>query len=104
MASLRARAIRWITSRFVKGMDAETIDVQELRGKLNRIARLLRTARRVGVEKTEICGLYAEWLRPKEAAAGKEGLRVDSEDPEVRGVGRTGAGAPRPVLRVSALV
>ncbi len=71
MASLRAKAIRWITSRFVKGMDAETIEVQELREKLNRIARLLRTARRVSVETTEISGLYAEWLRPKDAAAGK---------------------------------
>lgn len=69
--SWRARLIRWITSRFVKGIDASTADVMEMRGRLDKISRWLKRAFRVAVEATTVNGLYAEWLRPKTAQAGK---------------------------------
>lgn len=71
MASLRAKGIRWITSRFVQAIDAENADVIELRQSLQKIVRLLRIARGVKLEPTEVAGLYAEWLRPKNAVKGK---------------------------------
>lgn len=71
MASLRARMVRWITARFVKRIDAETADVNELRASLKKIVRYTRKARHVSVDETEITGLYAEWLRPDGAPADK---------------------------------
>jgi len=72
--SWRARAIRRITSRFVKGIDTSTVDlahITDMRGRLNKISRFLKRAFGVSVEATTVNGLYAEWLRPKAAATGK---------------------------------
>ena len=66
--------IRRITSRFVKGIDTSTVDlthVVDMRERLNKISRLLKRAFGVSVEVTTVNGLYAEWLRPKQAADGK---------------------------------
>ena len=71
MASLRARMVRWITAKFVKRIDAETADVNELRASLQKIVRFTRKARRVSVEETEVNGLHAEWLRPDGAPGNK---------------------------------
>ena len=70
MSSLRARMFRRITSRFVKGINKSTIDpahIAEVRDRLNRMSRFLKSAFGVSVEATTVNGLYAEWLRPKAA-------------------------------------
>lgn len=74
MISWRARVIRRITSRFVKGIDTSTVDqahVADMRARLDKIARFLKRAFGVAVEATTVNGLYAEWLRPKKAANNK---------------------------------
>lgn len=72
--SWRARAVRRITSRFVKGIDTSKVDlahIVEMRERLNKISRFLKRAFGVSVEATTVNGLYAEWLRPKQAVDGK---------------------------------
>lgn len=72
--SWRARLIRRITSKFVKGIDTSTVDlahIVEMRARLNQISRYLKRALGVAVESTTVNGLDAEWLRPKHAAEGK---------------------------------
>lgn len=71
MSSLRARAIRRISSRYVKGIDAENADVPAIRRRLDKISKWLKRAFRVSVEATVVNGLVAEWLRPKGAAQDK---------------------------------
>lgn len=71
MASLRARTLRWITSRYIGKIDTHEADPLELREKLIRISRYLRKVRGVSVEETSINGVHAEWLRPKGATEGK---------------------------------
>jgi len=61
---------RRITSRLVKGINKSTIDaahIAEVRDRLNRMSRFLKSAFGVSVEATAVSGLYAEWLRPKAA-------------------------------------
>ncbi len=72
--SWRARLVRRITSRFVKGIDTSIVDqahVADMRARLDKIARYLKRAFGVAVEATTVNGLYAEWLRPKKSANGK---------------------------------
>ena len=72
--SWRARLIRRVTSKFVKGIDTSTIDlshVTEMRARLDKISRLLKRAFGVSVEATTVNGLYAEWLRPRNPVPGK---------------------------------
>lgn len=74
MSSLRARMVRRITSRFVRGIDTSKVDlahIVEMRERLDRMSRFLKRALRVSVEATTVNGLYAEWLRPKAAPEGK---------------------------------
>lgn len=71
MASLRARTLRWITSRYIQRVDTKSVEPTELREKLNRVSRFLRKVRGVSVEETTINGLHAEWLRPRSAREGK---------------------------------
>ena len=71
MASLRARTLRWITSRYIGKIDTHAEDPVELRQKLIRVSRFLRKVRGVSVEETTVNGLHAEWLRPKGAREGK---------------------------------
>ncbi len=69
MSSLRARAIRRISSRYVKGIDAEHADVPAIRRRLDRISQVLKRAfRRVG-RSDRVNGLVAEWLRPERRSA-----------------------------------
>jgi acetyl esterase/lipase len=63
--------IRRLTSWYVKRIDPSTADVVEVRGRVDRISRWLKRASGVSVEPTQANGLYAEWLRPKDPAAGK---------------------------------
>ena len=67
MISKRARFIRWITSRYIQRIDAQTADPLEMRRRLDSISRLLRKVRQVKVESTTVAGLHAEWLRPQGA-------------------------------------
>lgn len=67
MASLRARTLRWITSRYIGKIDTHEADPVELRQKLIRVSRFLRKVRGVSVEETSVNGLHAEWLRPGHA-------------------------------------
>ena len=67
MASIRARTLRWLSSRYIKKANLRNAEVDELRRKLLRATRLLRRVRGVGVEATEIAGLSAEWLTPENA-------------------------------------
>ncbi|MGI9238050.1 MAG: alpha/beta hydrolase [Woeseiaceae bacterium] len=72
--SWRGRLIRRITSRFVKGIDTSSVDaahIVEMRGRLDKISRILKRAFGVSVEATTVNDLYAEWLRPKQPAPGK---------------------------------
>jgi len=71
MSSLRARMIRGITSRYIKRMNLATVDVQEVRQRLEKLSRLLKRAFGVSVEATTVNGLKAEWLRPKGVPQGK---------------------------------
>ena len=67
MASFRARIIRSITSRYIRGMNLRDADVNLVRRRMDRIGRLARPARRVRIEETRVCDLRAEWLRPEGA-------------------------------------
>lgn len=71
VASFRARLIRSITSRYIRGMDLHKAEVNLVRRRMDVIARLARPARRVDIEETRVCDLKAEWLRPEGARAGK---------------------------------
>jgi len=71
MASLRARTLRWITSRYIDKIDVHKADPLELREKLIRVSRFLRRVRGVSVTETTVNGLHAEWLRPAGAREGK---------------------------------
>ena len=67
MASLRARALRWLSSRYIKKANLQHAEVDELRRKLIRATRLLRRVRGVSVDETEVAGVKAEWLVPQGA-------------------------------------
>lgn len=71
MSSLRARIIRRITSRYIKGVNLATADVGEIRERLDKLSRLLKRAFRVTVEPTTVNRLYAEWLKPNNAPKDK---------------------------------
>lgn len=71
MSSRRARIVRRITSRYVKGIDVSSVDVLDVRRRLNRLSRLLKRAFGVSLQVTTVNGLGAEWLRPKGAPDGK---------------------------------
>jgi len=71
MSSLRAKIVRKISSAYVKRFAVASIDIQATRKRLDRLGRLLRPAFGVKVEQSEVHGLYAEWLIPKDAMDGK---------------------------------
>lgn len=68
--SVPARIVRAITSLYFDLQDAKTANVQMSRARLNFLGRLVPAARGVAVEATEIAGLDAEWLTPREAIPG----------------------------------
>lgn len=71
MSSLRARIIRSLTSRIIRRIDMRHAPVEKMRKSMDTVGRLVRRARHVAVETTEVCGLHAEWYRPPGAAEGK---------------------------------
>ena len=71
MSSIRAKIFRSISSAYVKRVDIENVDINEMRRRLNRLGRMLVTAFGVRVESDRINGLYAEWLTPKNNMDGK---------------------------------
>jgi len=71
VASLRARIIRSITSRYIKRIDVRKADVNRMRRRLDTLGRLAKTARGVRIEEAKFCGFRSEWLRPKTARPGK---------------------------------
>ena len=70
-ASLPARAVRAVTSVYFDLIDAENVDVGHSRRRLDLLGRLVPSASRVSVEKTQVAGLNAEWLKPQDAIEGK---------------------------------
>jgi len=71
VASLRARIIRSISSRFIQRIDVRKADVNRMRRRLDTLGRLGKTARGVSIEEVKFCGFRSEWLRPKSARPGK---------------------------------
>ena len=70
-SSLQARVVRAVTSAYFTLIDPETVDIGKARTRLDILGSLVPTARRVGVEKTQVCGLDAEWLTPEKAIKNK---------------------------------
>lgn len=69
--SRRAKFIRWISRRYLEGVDVTTAPVPEMRKRLDQLGRLAGPARHVKVRKDELAGLPAEWYRPTRAVDGK---------------------------------
>lgn len=69
--SRRARFIRWLSGRYIRGIDLANAPVTLMRKRLDQLGRLARAARHVAIEKKPIAGLYAEWYRPAGAQPGK---------------------------------
>ena len=70
-SSLQAKVVRAVTSAYFSLIDAETVDIDKARMRLRILGSLVPTARRVVVEKAEVCGLRAEWLTPEKAIKNK---------------------------------
>ena len=70
-SSLQAKIVRAVTSAYFALIDPETVDIGKARTRLNILGSLVPTARRVVVEKTEVCGLRAEWLTPEKSLKNK---------------------------------
>lgn len=71
MSSLRAKIVRKISSAYVKRVAVADIDIQATRNRFNRLGGLLRPAFGVKIEQSEVHGLHAEWLTPKDTMDGK---------------------------------
>ena len=70
-ASLPARLVRAVTSVYFDLIDAERVDVKPSRRRLDLLGKLVPSASGVAIEKTEVAGIEAEWLRPADAVEGK---------------------------------
>lgn len=70
--SRRAKFVRWITGRYIRGLDVPTLPVIEARGHFEFVARkFLIRAIGVEVEQSQISGVDVDWLRPKKARKDK---------------------------------
>lgn len=70
--SQRAKLVRWVTSRYIKGSDIPRLPVESARAHFEKFARMfLRHARGVDVEQAQIAGIDVDWLRPKNARQDK---------------------------------
>ncbi|MDX1515973.1 MAG: alpha/beta hydrolase [Woeseiaceae bacterium] len=70
-SSTRARALRRLTSWYLKRIDARTADVAEARKRLDFFAGLLSPADDVEIRADSVAGLRAEWLTPAGAGTDK---------------------------------
>ena len=70
--SRRAKFIRWLTGRYIRGLDVANLPVETARRHFEQIARsfLIRT-KGIQVEQTQIAGVDVDWLRPKNARKDK---------------------------------
>ena len=71
MSSLRAKAMRAVTSAWFRSVNAEKADVRRMRTVWHALANTLWTASGVDVRRTEFAGMSAEWLTPQAPARGK---------------------------------
>lgn len=71
MSSLRAKAVRAVTRAWFRRINPEDADVQRIRSVWHSLANTLWTARGVGVQRTQVARMQAEWLTPGEHEAGK---------------------------------
>lgn len=70
--SRRAKFVRWITGRYIKGLDFPNLPVEKARRHFEKIAgTFLIRATGVEVEQTQIAGVDVDWLRPKNARKDK---------------------------------
>ncbi|MDH3988577.1 MAG: alpha/beta hydrolase [Gammaproteobacteria bacterium] len=70
--SRRAKFVRWLTSKYIKGLDVPNLPVETARAQFERIAgAFLVRAMGVAVEQTQIAGVDVDWLRPKNAREDK---------------------------------
>jgi len=70
--SRRAKFIRWITGRYIRGLDVANLPVEKARHHFESIARkFLIRATGVEVEATQVAGVDVDWLRPKNASKDK---------------------------------
>ncbi len=70
--SRRAKFVRWLTSKYIKGLDVPNLPVETARAQFERIAgAFLVRAMGVAVEQTQIAGVNVDWLRPKNAREDK---------------------------------
>ncbi len=70
--SRRAKFVRWVTGRYIKGLDVSNLPVATARRHFEKIARtFLIRAKNVEVEQTQIAGVDVDWLRPGKARKDK---------------------------------
>ncbi len=70
--SLQAKIVRGITSAYFDlFVDPETVNLKTARERLDLLGRFVPVASGVKVERTEVTGLDAEWLRPRQSTPGK---------------------------------
>ena len=72
MMSRRAKFVRWLTSRYMQGLDVPNVPVETARKHFEKVARtLLPRAIGIEVEQTQLAGIDVDWLRPKKADKSK---------------------------------
>ena len=69
--SWQAKFLREVTSWYIGFLDAEKLDIENTRKRLDFYAGMVKTAAGVDVKEDEIAGLHAEWLTPEDAADDK---------------------------------
>lgn len=70
--SRRAKFVRWLTGKYIKGLDVPHLPVEKARAQFEKIAgSFLIRATGVEVEQTQIAGVNVDWLRPKNARKDK---------------------------------
>lgn len=70
--SRRAKFVRWLTAKYIKGLDVPNLPVEKARAQFEKIAgTFLIRAIGVEVEQTQIAGVDVDWLRPKNARKDK---------------------------------
>lgn len=70
--SRRAKFVRWITGRYIQGLDVPNLPVERARRHFEKIAgTFLVPAFGVEVERSQIAGVDVDWLRPKKARKDK---------------------------------
>lgn len=71
MSSLRAKAVRAVTGAWFRTVDAETSNVQRMRGVWHSLSNLLWTASGVETRRDTVAGMNAEWFTPGKPGKGK---------------------------------